>query len=73
MHHVSQWAGVDVGVMNAAVFSVSVFPVGRTFVMLTEQPSCLSVDYGTEHMYTPDQDKYRFRLSRMFRSKTSVK
>lgn len=37
-YHVTQWTGVDVGVMNAAVLSVGVLPVVRTFVMFTKPP-----------------------------------
>lgn len=55
VYHVSQWTGVDVGVMNAAVFSISVFPVGRTVVMFAELPSCVSIHYGTKHTNSPDQ------------------
>ncbi len=36
LYHESHGAGVDVGVMDAAVFSVGVLPVGGTFVLLTE-------------------------------------
>lgn len=43
MYHVSQRTGVDVSVMDAAVFSVSVFPVGWTVVMFAKPPSRFSV------------------------------
>lgn len=55
LYHVSQRTGVDVSVMNAAVFSVSVFPVGGTVVMFAEPPSLFGVFYGTKHTNTPDQ------------------
>lgn len=55
MYHVSQRTGVDVSMMNAAVFSIGVFPVCRTVVMFTKPPSFFSTYYGTKHIYTPDQ------------------
>lgn len=63
MYHVYHWTRVDVSVMNAAVFSVSIFPVGGTVVMFTKSPSCFSVYYGAKHIYTSDhlmQDKVWF-------------
>ncbi len=55
IYHISQRTGVDVSMMNAAVFSISVFPVGRTVVMFTKPPSFFSTYYRTKHIYTPDQ------------------
>lgn len=55
-YHVTQRTGVDVGVVDAAVFSISVSPVGRTVQMFTEAPSGLSSGYGAEDTRTRHRD-----------------
>lgn len=57
MNHVSQRTGVDVSVMDAAVLSVSIFPVGRTVVMLTKPPSLFRSRDGTKHTNTVQTNK----------------
>lgn len=44
----SQWAGVDVGMMNAAIFSISVFPADGTVMMFAEPACRFSVYDGAE-------------------------
>lgn len=48
-YHVFQWAGVDVGVMNAAIFSISVFPTDGTVMMFAEPSRLLGVYDGAKH------------------------
>ncbi len=43
---------MDVSMMNAAVFSISIVPVGRTVVMFAKPPSCFSVHDRTKHTFT---------------------
>lgn len=49
MYHVSQRARVDVGVMNATIFSISVLPADRTVMMFAEPARRFSVYDGAEH------------------------
>lgn len=49
IYHVSQRAGVDVGVMNAAIFSISVFPADGTVMMFAEPACRFSIYDGAEH------------------------
>lgn len=62
-HHVSQRAGVDVGVMDAAVFSVSIFPVGRTLVMFAEPLSFFCISDGAAHTDQTGSDQVRLGQS----------
>lgn len=55
-YHVSQGARVDVGVMDAAVFFVSIFPVVRTVVLFTKPLSCFGVHDGAKHKDTTPVD-----------------
>lgn len=48
---------MDVSVMDAAVLSVSIFPVGRTVVMLTKPPSLFRSRDGTKHTNTVQTNK----------------
>lgn len=55
LYHVSHGAGVDVGVMDAAVLSVCIFPVAGTFVILAESSGFSRVCDGPdlcEHEHT---------------------
>lgn len=55
-YHVSQGTRVDIGVMNAAVFFVSIFPVIRTVVLFTKPLSCFGVHDGAKHRDTRPVD-----------------
>lgn len=57
MNHVSQRTGVDVSVVDAAVFSVSIFPVGWTVVVFTKPPSLFRGHDGTKHTNTVQTNK----------------
>lgn len=57
MYHVSQWTGVDVSMVNAAVLAVCILPADWTVVMFTEPPSCFSINYGTAQVNRAGQDQ----------------
>lgn len=53
-YHIAHGAGVDVGMVDAAVLSICIFPVGWTLLLLTETLCRGGIAYGAKETQRTD-------------------